>query len=94
MYITVKKARSYVNQYNRTPYRTIHDCYKRPSNNKIAAWGYCLRKCGEMDGHNITVLSFNTSFSRQRGTTHTPTPAFSCSTSKHTPTATTWKCEV
>lgn len=62
MYITVKKARSYVNQYNRTPYRTIHDCYKRPSNNKIAEWGYCLRKCGEMDGHNITVLSFNTSF--------------------------------
>lgn len=62
MYITGKKARSYVNQYNRTPYRTIHDCYKRPSNNKIAAWGYCLRKCGEMDGHNITVLSFSTSF--------------------------------
>lgn len=62
MYITGEKARSYVNQYNRTPYRSIHDCYKRPSEHKIAAWGYCLRKCGEMDGHNITVLSFNSCF--------------------------------
>ena len=62
MYITGEKARSYVNQNNRTPHRTIHDCYKSPSNNKIAAWGYCLRKCGEMDGHNITVLSFNSCF--------------------------------
>ena len=62
MYITGKKARSYVNQYNRTPYRNIHDCYNRPSEHKVAAWGYCLRKCHEMGGHDITVLSFNASF--------------------------------
>lgn len=62
MYITGKKARSYVNQYNRTSYRTIYGCYKQPSQYKVAAWGHCLRKYGEMDGHNITVLSFNKSF--------------------------------
>lgn len=62
MYITGKKARSFVNQYYRPQYRTIHDCYKQPSARKVAVWGRCLRKCGEMDGHNITVLSFNTSF--------------------------------
>lgn len=59
MRITGKKARSFVNQYNNAPYRTIHDCYKQPSQRKVAAWGYCIRKCGEMDGHNITVLSYN-----------------------------------
>ncbi len=62
MYITGKKARSYVNRYIHTSYRTIHDCYNKVSPRKISAWGDCLRKCREMDGHDITVLSFNSSF--------------------------------
>ena len=62
MYITGKKARSYVNQYNHTSYRTIHDCYKQPSPRKLLAWGYCMIKCREMNGHGITVLSYNSQF--------------------------------
>ena len=62
MYITGKKARSYVNQYYNTQYRSIHDVYKQPSQRKVAAWGHCLRKCGEMGGHNITVLFYNSQF--------------------------------
>ena len=59
MYIIGKKARSFVNQYNNMWYRSIHDVYKQLSQRKVAAWGHCLRKCGEMNGHNITVLSYN-----------------------------------
>ena len=62
MYITGKKARSFVNQYNDIPYRTIYDCYKQPSLRKSAAWRYCLRKCYIMAGHNVKVLSYNSQF--------------------------------
>lgn len=60
MYITGNKARGYVNSYKYTGYRTIYDVYKCPSNRKIAAWNYCMRKCREMNGHGITVLGYNT----------------------------------
>lgn len=62
MYITGKKARSYVNQYNYAPYRTIYDCYKQPSQQKVAAWENCERKCYAMHGRGLIVLSYNCSF--------------------------------
>lgn len=40
MYITGKKARSFVNQYYNTQYRSIHDVYKQPSQTFTAAWYY------------------------------------------------------
>ena len=46
MYITGKKARSYVNQYNRTYIPlTLDDVYKSYSIAKHHAWEYCQRKC-------------------------------------------------
>ena len=62
MYITGKKAQNFIKQYNIAPYRTIYDCYARPSQNKVAAWVYCRTKCHEMNGHGITVLSFNSCY--------------------------------
>ncbi len=62
MRITGKKALSYVNRYNNVPFRTIYACYKQPSQLKVAAWGRCIRKCGAMNGYNITVLSYNSQF--------------------------------
>ena len=59
MYITGKKARCYVNQYNYAGYRAIYDVYNRPSGNKITAWKYCMIKCNEMNGRGLTVLSYN-----------------------------------
>lgn len=60
MYITGKKARYYVNQYNYIGCRTIYEVYKRPSDSKMEAWKRCIRKCNEMNGHGITVLFYNT----------------------------------
>ena len=60
MYIKGSKARNFITKYNTVPYRTIHDCYSRPSQNKIAAWGHCIMKYREMNGRNLTVLSYNT----------------------------------
>ena len=62
MYIKGSKALNFITQYNRALYRTIYDCYARPSQNKVAAWGYCMRKCRDMNGQGITVLSFNSSY--------------------------------
>lgn len=59
MYITGKKARCYVARYRQAGYRSIYGCYKNPSAAKIAAWRYCNRRCDEMNGHDITVLSYN-----------------------------------
>lgn len=59
MYITGKKARHYVEMYRRAGYRSIYGCYQNPSRAKIAAWGQCIRKCVEMNGYDITVISYN-----------------------------------
>ena len=59
MYIKGSKALNFIKQYYRTPRRNIYDCYVRPSQNKISVWGYCITKCREMKGCDITVLSFN-----------------------------------
>lgn len=63
MYITGKKARSYVNQYNRTYFPlTLDDVYKTYSGAKLHAWEYCCRKCESMNGRRLTVLSYNSNF--------------------------------
>lgn len=63
MYITGKKARSYVNQYNRTYFPlTLDDIYKSYSVAKLHAWEYCQRKCDSMKGRRLTVLSHNSNF--------------------------------
>lgn len=63
MYITGKKARSYVNQYGRTYFPvTLDDVYKSYSVAKRNAWEYCQRKCESMNGRRLTVLSSNNTF--------------------------------
>ena len=62
MYITGKKARNFINQYEAIRYpRCLYDVYKSFSENKLLAWAYCQAKCSEMNGRNLTVLSYNTS---------------------------------
>lgn len=63
MYITGKKARYYVNKYERiyNPL-TLDDVYKSYSVSKALAWDYCKRKCEKMNGRRLTVLSCNSSF--------------------------------
>ena len=63
MYITGKKARSYVNQYDRiyNPV-TLDDVYNTYSVAKRNAWEYCQRKCESMNGRRLTVLSHNSNF--------------------------------
>ena len=63
MYITGKKARAYVNQYNHTPngLRLGH-VYKSYSEAKEIAWRYCEDRCERMNGRGLTILSCNSSF--------------------------------
>ena len=63
MYITGKKARSYINQYDRiyVPV-TLDDVYKSYSAEKLRAWGCCQRICDSMNGRHLTVLSHNSNF--------------------------------
>lgn len=63
MYITGKKARSYVNRYDciYNPL-TLDDVYKSYSVAKSHAWDYCRRKCDSMNGRRLTVLSHNCNF--------------------------------
>lgn len=63
MYITGKKARSYVNQYSRmyNPV-TLDDVYNSYSVAKRHAWEYCQRKCDNMNGRRLTVLSATNMF--------------------------------
>lgn len=63
MYITGKKARSFVNQYDRIYLPlTLDDVYKSYSVAKLHAWEWCQRKCGSMNGRRLTVLSHNSNF--------------------------------
>lgn len=63
MYITGKKARSYVNQYERIYIPlTLDDVYKSYSVAKLHAWEYCQRMCDKMNGRRLTVLSHNSNF--------------------------------
>lgn len=60
MYITGKKARNFINRYEAIRYPLcLYDVYKSFSENKLLAWGYCQAKCSEMNGRNLTVLSYN-----------------------------------
>lgn len=62
MYITGKKARKFINQYeNIYNPLTLNDVYKSYSVEKLHAWEYCERKCFKMNGRRLTVLSWNTS---------------------------------
>lgn len=62
MYITGKKARNFINRYEAIQYpRRLYDVYKSFSEAKGWAWEYCKVKCSEMNGRNLTVLSYNTS---------------------------------
>lgn len=63
MYITGKKARSYVNQYSRIDIPlTLDDVYKSYSAEKRRVWGCCQRICDRMNGRRLTVLSHNSQF--------------------------------
>nr|DAN08658.1 MAG TPA: hypothetical protein [Caudoviricetes sp.] len=62
MYITGKKARSYVQRYHATPYRDLNTCYAKPSWNKVKAWSDCIEKCWRQGGKFVTVLSYNSHF--------------------------------
>lgn len=63
MYITGKKARSYVNQYSRIYIPlTLDDVYKSYSVAKLNAWEHCQRMCDKMNGRRLTVLSYNSNF--------------------------------
>lgn len=63
MYITGKKARSYVNQYSRIYFPlTLDDVYNSYSVAKLNAWEYCQRKCDKMNGRRLTVLSHTCHF--------------------------------
>ena len=60
MYITGKKARKFINQYEDIYYPlTLNDVYKSYSVEKLHAWEYCERKCLKMGGKRLTVLSHN-----------------------------------
>lgn len=62
MYITGKKARNFINQYENIYYPlTLNDVYKSYSVAKLHAWEYCERKCLKMNGRRLTVLSHNSS---------------------------------
>lgn len=63
MHITGKKARYYINQYDRiyTPLK-LDDVYKSYSIAKLQAWDYCQRMCDKMNGRRLTVLSHNFNF--------------------------------
>lgn len=63
MYITGKKARSYVNQYSHIYFPlTLDDVYNSYSVAKLNAWKYCQRKCDKMNGRRLTVLSHTCQF--------------------------------
>ena len=62
MYITGKKARNFIDRYEAIRYpRCLYDVYKSFSEAKLLAWAYCQAKCCEMNGRNLTILSYNTS---------------------------------
>ena len=61
MYITGKKARNFISRYESIRYpRELYDVYKSFSVAKLQAWEYCKAKCSEMNGRNLTILSYNT----------------------------------
>lgn len=61
MYITGKKARNFINRYEAIRYpRCLDDVYKTFSEAKLLAWVYCNVKCSELNGRNLTILSYNT----------------------------------
>lgn len=62
MYITGKKARTFISRYEAILYpRSLYDAYKSFSVAKLLAWEYCKAKCSELNGSNLTVLSCSTS---------------------------------
>ena len=62
MYITGKKARKFINQYENIYYPlTLNDVYKSYSVAKLHALEYCERKCSKMNRRRLTVLSYNSS---------------------------------
>ena len=63
MYIKGKRARLFVNQYNKIFYPlTLDDVYKSYSHAKHCAWLSCELECERLNGRRLTVLSYNTFF--------------------------------
>ena len=61
MYITGKKARNFIDRYEAIWYtRCLYDVYKGFSEAKMRAWEYCKAKCSEMNGRNLTIISYCT----------------------------------
>ena len=60
MYITGKKARNFIDRYEAIRYpRCLYDVYKTFSKAKLWAWEYCKATCSEMNGRNLTILSYS-----------------------------------
>ena len=61
MYITGKKARNFIDRYEAIRYPlSLYDVYNSFSEAKLWAWEYCKAKCSEMNGRNLTILSYCT----------------------------------
>lgn len=77
MYITGKKARNFIDRYEAIRYPSaLYDVYKSFSEAKLGAWEYCKTKCSEMNGRNLTILSYcTTNFTAAFEYTHPDTGA-------------------
>ena len=61
MYITGKKARTFINRYEAIRYpRELYDVYKSFSVAKLLAWEHCKANGSKLNRRNLTVLSYNT----------------------------------
>ena len=61
MYITGKKARNFIDRYEAIRYPIcLYDVYKSFSEAKLWSWEYFKAKCSEMNGRNLTILSYCT----------------------------------
>ena len=40
--------------------RTLYNVYNNPSMAKRRAWVYCEQLCGEYNGHDLRIASYNT----------------------------------
>lgn len=59
MYITGKKARHFVSEFTANPYRTLSECYKRPSIHKRNTWLFFKDKSLDYFHPGIvTVISY------------------------------------
>lgn len=57
-----KKEQGYLDKYLRSPYYSVRDAYRRPSDRKIFAEEAISDEMMKNGGRNYRILSFNTNF--------------------------------